>query len=101
MSHCAHRGDSLQPSEALLDSFPLSLTDPVSARARGAPLEGAATLALRVLSHRRRRPQVGTLAHEVWGVIALIRAHPNPLPTRNFAPTSPAPHTVLRFRRPG
>src|SRR5215471_4177900 len=67
--------------------FPLSLTDPVSARARGAPLEGAATLALRVLSHRRRRPQVGTLAHEVWGVIALIRAHPNPLPTRNFAPT--------------
>ena len=76
-------GDRLQPS-ALFNQLPLLLTDRVSLVPRGMSVDGAAPTPLRVLRHVRCHLHVPAFAHEISGVIRLVRTDRDSMHARNL-----------------
>jgi len=71
MPNLPHQRDRFQPSEALLDTLPLPLTDGISRVLRRASINRTPTGSLQILSHVRRDLQVATFGHEICRVISL------------------------------
>src|SRR5215831_12086413 len=84
MPHLAHQCDRLQPTEALFDSLPLLLTDPISGVPRGPLVKGAASIPLGVLCHVWSRLEVVAFRHEVPGVVSLVGAQCHSMLTGNL-----------------
>ena len=74
MPNLAHQRNRFQPSEALFNALPFSLTDGITCVPRGATINRAAARAFVVLRHLRRHLQVPALFHEVPRVEPFVSA---------------------------
>src|SRR5260370_18004258 len=91
MPHLAHQCDRLQPTEALFDSLPLLLADPISGGPRGPLVNGAAPTPLGVLGHVRCHRQIPAFRHEAPGVVSMVGSH---------RPSLLTPRLVLHHKPP-
>src|SRR5215467_1909055 len=98
MAYFPHQRNRLQPSEALLDAFPLLLTDRISAVSCGSSIDRAATAPLDVLRHVRSHLHVPAFRHKVSGVVSLVAAYRDSIRPRNLLDH---PQRRISFRRAG
>jgi len=75
MPDLPHERNGLQPSEALFNSLPLDLADPIAGVPDCSRINRAPARPIIVLRHMRGNVHVPTLGDEALGVVSLVACH--------------------------
>ena len=75
MPNFSQQRDRPQPSEALLDTLPLRLTDGISRVLRRASINRTPSGSLQIVSHLQRNLEVAAFGHETCRVIGPVASH--------------------------